>query len=127
LFASFPDRRDPSLLSIGAVIKKDEDLPAVEKAVWQELERLKTELVSAELLSDIKSNLKYSLASGLDTSDGVAGTLFFYISLTADPGSLNKLFDLYDKVTPADIRDMAKKYFTLPNSTTVTLTGGQAK
>ncbi len=127
LFASFPDRRDPSLLSIGAVIKKDEDLPAVEKAVWQELERLKTELVSAELLSDIKSNLKYSLASGLDTSDGVAGTLFFYISLTADPGSLNKLFDLYDKVTPADIRDMAKKYFILPNSTTVTLTGGQAK
>jgi zinc protease len=127
LFASFPDRRDPSLLTIGAVIKKDEDLAAVEKAVWQELERLKAELVSAQLLSDIKSNLKYSLANGLDTSDGVAGTLFFYISLTSDPGSLNKLFDLYDKVTPTDIQDMAKEYFTSPNSTTVILTGGQAQ
>jgi zinc protease len=112
---------------VGTVLKKDEDLPAVEQAIWQELERLKTELVSADLLADIKSNLKYSLANGLDTSDGVAGTLFFYISLTADPGSVNKLFDLYDRITPADIRDMARKYFTQPNSTTVTLTGGQAQ
>jgi zinc protease len=127
LTANFPDRRDPSLLTIGAVIKKDEDLPAVEKAVWQELERLKTELISAQLLSDIKSNLKYSLANGLGTSDGVAGALFSYISLTSDPGSLNKLFDLYERITPTDIRDMARKYFTSPNSTTVTLTGGQAK
>ncbi len=127
LYASFPARRDPSLLTVGAVLKKDEDLPAVEQAIWQELERLKTELVSADLLADIKSNLKYSLANGLDTSDGVAGTLFFYISLTADPGSVNKLFDLYDRITPADIRDMARKYFTQPNSTTVTLTGGQAQ
>jgi zinc protease len=127
LFADFPDRRDPSLLTIGAVIKKDEDLPAVEKAVWQELESLKAKPVSAELLSDIKSNLKYSLANGLDTSDGVAGTLFFFISLTADPGSVNKLFNLYDKVTPADIQDMARKYFIQANSTTATLTGGNAK
>jgi len=127
LYAGFPDRRDPSLLTISAVIKKDEDLPAVEKAVWQELENLKAKPVSAELLSDIKSNLKYSLANGLDTSDGVAGTLFFFISLTADPGSVNNLYDLYDKVTPADIQDMARKYFTQANSTVVTLTGGNAK
>jgi len=127
LYASFPDRRDPGLLTIGAVLKKDEDLPAVEQAIWQELERLKAELVSADLLADIKSNLKYSLANGLDTSDGVAGTLFFYLSLTADPGSVNRLFDLYERVTPADIRDMARKYFAQPNSTTVTLTGGQAQ
>jgi zinc protease len=127
LYASFPDRRDPGLLTVGAVLKKDEDLPAVEQAIWQELERLKAELVSADLLADIKSNLKYSLANGLDTSDGVAGTLFFYLSLTADPGSVNKLFDLYERITPADIRDMARKYFTQPNSTTVTLTGGQAQ
>ena len=127
LYANFPDRRDPSLLAVGAVLKKDEDLPSVEQAIWQELERLKTEPVSEKLLADIKSNLKYSLAAGLDTSDGVAGTLSFYISLTADPGSVNKLFDLYDKVTPADIQDMARKYFAQPNSTTVTLTGGQAQ
>jgi len=127
LYASFPDRRDPSLLTISAVIKKDEDLPAVEKTIWQELENLKTKPVSAELLSDIKSNLKYSLANSLDTSDGVAGTLFFFISLTADPGSVNKLYDLYDRVRPADVQDMAKKYFTRANSTVVTLTGGNAK
>ena len=39
----------------------------------------------------------------------------------------NKLFDLYDRVTPGDIRDMARKYFRTANSTTVTLAAGGAQ
>jgi predicted Zn-dependent peptidase len=54
----------------------------------------------------------------------VAGTLAFYINLAGDPGTVNKLFDLYDKVTPADIMAAVRKYCKPTNSTTVTLTGG---
>jgi predicted Zn-dependent peptidase len=57
----------------------------------------------------------------------VAGTLAGYIELTSDPGTLNKLFDLYEKITPADIQEMVKKYFVKANSTVVTLTTGGAK
>jgi zinc protease len=57
----------------------------------------------------------------------VAGTLAFYINLAADPGTVNKLFGLYDRVTPRDILDIAKKYFKPANCTIVTLAGGQAK
>ena len=127
LNASFPDRRDPHLLTFQSVVKKEEDLPYVEEQILLELERLKTEPVAAEKLADIKSNMKYSLAGDLGTTDGVAGTLVAYLSLAADPGTLNKLFRLYERVTPEDIMAAAKKYFLKTNSTVATLSGGNAQ
>jgi len=124
LGAEFGDTRDPSLLTIGATLKKNEDLPYVEGEIRKELDRLKTELLPADKLAEVKSNFKYSFAAGLDTTDGVAGMLAFYLNLTADPGTVNKLFGLYERVTPEDIRAMAQKYFVETNSTIVTLRGG---
>lgn len=127
LGASFADRRDPYLLTFNSVVKNEKDLAYVEEEIFKELERLKTEPVSEEKLADIKSNLKYSFANSLGTTDGVAGSLAFYINLTTDPGSVNKMFDLFERVTPQDIVAMAKKYFKKSNSTVVTLTGGKAQ
>jgi zinc protease len=127
LGASFADRRDPYLLTFNSVVKNEEDLAYVEEEILKELERLKTESVSEAKLADIKSNLKYSFANSLGTTDGVAGSLAFYISLTTDPGSVNKMFDFFEKVTPQDIMTMAKKYFKKSNSTVVTLTGGETQ
>ncbi len=124
LRADFGDTRDPSLLTIDAVLKKSEDLPYVEGEIRKELDRLQTELLPADKLAEVKSNVKYSFAAGLDTTDGVAGTLAFYLSLTGDPGTVNKLFGLYERVRPEDIRAMAQKYFLETNGTVVTLTGG---
>ncbi len=127
LNAIFADRRDPYLLTFTSVVKKEEDLPYVEEAIFNELERLKTGPVPADNLADIKSNLKYSLANELGTTDGVAGALAFYINLATDPGTLNKLFGLYEKVTPEDIQAMARKYFVKTASTVVTLSGGNTQ
>ena len=127
LGASFADRRDPYLLVFNALVKNEKDLAYVEEEILKELERLKTEPVSEEKLADIKSNLKYSFANALGTTDGVAGSLAFYINLTTDPGSVNSMFDLFEKVTPQDIMAMAQKYFAESNSTVVTLTGGKAQ
>lgn len=124
LYASFPDRRDPHLLTINAILKDDKDLVLVEDEIFKELKRLKTELISQDILSDVKSNLKYSFARSFDTTDGIASTLAFYISLAADPGTINKLFDIYEKITPQDMQDMANKYFIRTNSTVATLAGG---
>jgi zinc protease len=127
LYADFEDHRDPYLLSISSTVKKDEDLPYVEEQIMKELERLKTEALPADKLAEVKSNFKYSFAAGLGTTDGVAETLSFYINLTSDPGTVNRLFGLYDKVTPADIQAVAKRYFVTTNSTVATLTGGKSK
>jgi len=127
LGASFADRRDPYLLILNSIIKNEKDLPYVEEEIFKELERLKTEPVAEDTLADIKSNLKYSFARSLGTTDGVASSLAFYINLTTDPGSVNKLFELFEKVTPQDIMETAKKYFDKSNSTVVTLTGGKTQ
>jgi zinc protease len=41
--------------------------------------------------------------------------------LRRTPETLNKLFDLYNSITPEDIQQMAKKYFVENHRTTVTL------
>ncbi len=126
LGASFADSRDPSLLIFNAVVKSEDDLHYVEKEILKELERLKAELVSPDILADVKSHLRYTTTAALGTTDGIAGALAFSINLAGDPGTLNRLFDLYDRVTPRDIQDMARKYFRTANSTTVTLASGGA-
>ncbi len=71
--------------------------------------------------------MKYSFASALGTTDGIASVLAQYINLTTDPGTVNKLFDLFEKVTPEDIQNMCQKYFKKTNSTVVTLSGGNTQ
>ena len=127
LSADFESHRDPYLLSLSAVVKKDEDLPSVEEAIWNEVERLKSEPVAPDLLAKIKSNLKYALANQLGTTDGVAGVLSFYVNLATDPATLNRLYSLYERVTPQDITAMARKYFLKARSTVATLSGGSAR
>lgn len=127
LYASFPDRRDPFLLTFNAIVKKDKDIARVEEEIFKELDRLKKEPVSEDTLNDVKQNQKYAFANALGTTDGTAGNLAFYVNLAVDPGVVNRLFSLYQKVTPGDIQDMARKYFRVENSTVVTLSGGKAQ
>ncbi len=126
-FTSFSDHRDPFLLIFNAVLKQEKDLPDIEEEIFKELERLKEEPVDAETLAKVKSNLKYSFANSLGTTDGIAGNLAYYINLTGDPNTVNKVFDLYEKITPEDIQEMTQKYFKTTNSTVVTLAEGKER
>jgi zinc protease len=110
-----------------ATLKNEKDFKYVEEEIFKELERLKTEFVSAEKLADVKSNRKYKFAQQLGTTDGVASSLVNYIGLAGDPSTVNKVFSLYDGITPQDIQDMVIKYFTPENSTVATLTVGGAR
>ena len=111
LGACFADTRDPSLLVFNAVVKSTADLPYVEREILKELDRIKAELVPPDILADTKSNLSYAMAAALGTTDGVAGTLAFYVNLAGDPGTLNKLFDLYDKIDAPEYPGRGPKIF----------------
>ncbi|MCJ7580887.1 MAG: insulinase family protein [Candidatus Aminicenantes bacterium] len=124
---SFSDHRDPFLLIFSATVKQENDLPKIEEEIFKELERLKNEPVNAETLAKVKANLKYSFANSLGTTDGIAGSLVHYINLTGDPNTVNKVFDLYETITPEDIQEMTRKYFETTNSTVVTLTEGKGQ
>ncbi len=57
----------------------------------------------------------------MNSNDAIAGTLAEFIQLKRSPDTIDKVYALYDKITPEDIRFFAQKYFTDNSQTVVTL------
>ena len=64
---------------------------------------------------------------GLDNANSIAGSIAHYVELTGDPNSVNRIYAQYDKITPKDIMEVAKKYFSKNNRTVALLTQEEAK
>jgi zinc protease len=115
------DSRDPGLFTIHVSMVEKEDMPYVLGEIEKAIARVKAEDVNAALLERTKSNLKYSFAMGIDTPGSIAQSLSHYIQLTGDPESINRLYALYDKVSAADIKMVANKYFNADHLTIATI------
>ena len=83
--------------------------------------RYTTELVSQKQLDETRSRLRYGFVLGMNSNDAIAGVLAQYIALRRSPDTVDKVFALYDSITPEDIRQYAAKYFTENNQTIITL------
>ncbi len=112
LWASFPDRRDPALLTIAARVKDPADVWAVRDAVQQTLAELRVRGVEPERMAAIKSNLKYGFANSLDNSAALASALASYVAVTRDPQTINEVYARYDALAPEDVQAAANRYFT---------------
>lgn len=121
------DSRDPSLFEVFARIKKEGDMKDVEEQILNTFGSFKDTLVPADKLNAVKKHLRYELALSLNNSDAIANTLAHYIALRRTPEALNRIYDLYEQITPEDVRDVARKYFVETGRTTVTLTGPAGK
>ena len=122
LGTSFSDRMDPELFYVEARVKDVKDMNYVRDEVLATYKRFTTELIPQEKLDATRSRLRYSFALSLDSSASIAGTLASYVGLRGTPETINKLYSLYDRITPEDIRAAAAKYFVDRNRTIVTLT-----
>ena len=122
LGASFPDHMDPELFYVEARVKDPKDLDSVRNDILATYKRFTTELIPQDKLDATRSRLRYSFALSLDSSAAIAGTLASYVGLRGTPESVNKVYAIYDRVTPEDIRAAAAKYFVDHNRTIVTLT-----
>ncbi|MDX1501863.1 MAG: pitrilysin family protein [Thermoanaerobaculia bacterium] len=119
---SYSDHRDPYLFTVFGRIKSEEVLPEVRAAIDAEIAKLQSEPVDEERLERIKSHLRYQFALGLDSPDSVAFTIANYLVLTGDPSSVNRVYEQYQNVTPADVQRIAREVFTESRLTAVTLT-----
>ena len=126
LFGGIRAAKDPYLFSVTARVKDEKDVPYVREQILATLASL-NQPVAAEKLDRVKRNLRYSFALGLDSSDSIAGTLAYYVALARTPETINRLYDVYDSITPADIQKAAKTWFIEDGRTIVTLAGGEAK
>jgi zinc protease len=126
LAADFGHQADPELFAVFARIKDPAQVNYVRDQIIKTFERFKTELADPAKLDATRSRTRYGFAMAMNSNNAIAGALAPYIALERTPETLNRLFDTYQKVTPEDIRDAAKKYFREDSRTIVTLaTKGQ--
>jgi len=124
LWASNSDHVDPYLFTVMTRVKEKERVGEVRDAVLATLRGFAGTPVDAKLLADVKSHLRYRFALGLNNSEAIASTLAHYVSLRRTPETINKLYRLYEAVTPADLQAVAAKYFGESGRTVVTLWEG---
>lgn len=116
-----PGARYPNLFFISASPRRPHDCRELETAIMEELEKLKTEAVSAQELQKVKNLLKFEFFSGLDSNNRLASMLSYYEALLGDYRYLPNYMKVIDKISPADIMQAANKYFKNENKTTATL------
>lgn len=116
------DHRDAALFSILARITDPARVEYVRDAIFEEIERIKSEAVDAQVLADTKSHMRYGFAMSLNNPARIAETLGHYLQLTEDPETVNRVYRLYDQVSPEDIMRIATVYFPDTQRTVVTLT-----
>lgn len=116
-FQGFPGNKYAGLFLFYAVPAKGHTNQECEEAIYAEIERLKTELVSAEELAKAKTRSRASLIRQLASNRGLAAQLAFYEVITGDWRNLFRQLEQIDKVTAEDIQRVAKEYFTRKNRT----------
>jgi len=118
---TFEDRADPELFLVAAKLKDVKDTDYVRRQILETYQRFAKEAVPRDKLDSTRSRLRYQFALGMNSSEAIAGALASYIGLRRTPVTIDKLFALYDTVSPEDIRQMAAKYFVDNHRTIVTL------
>jgi zinc protease len=122
LSRGFGNQIDADLFTVVARVKDPKDNDTVREQILDTFRRFTDEAVTQEKLDATRSRMRYSFALAMDSNTAIADNLAPYIALTRTPETINKLFDLYQQITPDDIRAAAAKYFVETNRTTVTLT-----
>jgi predicted Zn-dependent peptidase len=105
----------PGLFYFGAVPAKGHTNQECEQAIYEEIEKLKTEPVTPEELAKAKTRVRAGLIRGLASNSGMASELTFYEVVTGDWRNLFKEPEKIEKVTAEDIHRIAKEYFVSKN------------
>lgn len=119
--ANYPGVRAPNLFILTATPLAPHTAGEVEAAIYEELERLKTEAVSPKELEKVINNLDADLVRALRSNSGLASQLALYQTVAGDWRYVLKSRDKIAAVTAADIQRVAAQYFTKSNRTVGTL------
>ncbi|MCH7770006.1 MAG: insulinase family protein [Bacteroidetes bacterium] len=115
------DSRDPNLIGIQASFIDKKDFQYVKDEIIKAIDEIKKNGVDEKLLTETKSNLKYSFAMSIDNPDAIANSIAHYIYLTGDPESINRLYAQYEKVTNEDIKMVVNQYYVKNGLTIATI------
>ena len=112
---------DPTLFMISTQPKEGIAHEAVEKAVYEELEKARAGQITDQELEKAKNILLANFYRSIKTISGRANQIGSYEVFFGDYRKLFNAADEYRKVTKDDLRRVAGKYFTEKNRTVGTL------
>jgi predicted Zn-dependent peptidase len=116
-FANITSGKYPTLFIFVAVPAQGKAVEEVEAAMYEQIDRLKEELVSAEELEAVKTRAKVNFLSGLRSNIGLAEQLARYETIFDDYGRVFREVDEIEAITAEDIQRVAKTYFKKKNRT----------
>jgi predicted Zn-dependent peptidase len=120
IYAYNMELADPGLFLFIAVCNPSVKAIDVEKEIQKQIKKLKTKGISSRELKKVKINTKADFIFSLENSSNVSELFGSYFAR----GNIKPLLhyeENLDKLTPQDIKEVAKKYFQTKNSITVIL------
>jgi predicted Zn-dependent peptidase len=103
--------------SVSVQLKESEYADTVQAAVWQELHRLQTELISPKELQKVKNQAYANSIRALEELETVATRLAYY-EMYGDYNLINTYSKQLDQVQAQDVQQAAQKYFARSKSVT---------
>lgn len=114
-FPGFPGHKYPNLFVFYSFPAQEHTNAENEETILAEVEKLKSELVSADELKKVKRRAKAGLIRSLQSNSGLAGMLCRSELLLGDWRELFKSLDRIEAVTAEDIKRVANEYFVDSN------------
>ena len=109
---------DAGLLTIEGKLVKGVKMEDAEKAIEEELEKIKTEKISEPELQKVKNKTESTIAFEDMSVMNRANSLAYY-ELLGDAALMNSELDRYNKVTVDDILQLSSEIFRAENSSTM--------
>ncbi len=116
--------RDPGIFIFMAVANPGVKAEELEKAILEQIEKIKREGVSQEELRKVRLNTKVEFIHELESSSSTASLFGSYLAR----GDLKPLLEYeedLDKITPEMVKEVAQRYFDNSTSTTIILRSKQ--
>jgi predicted Zn-dependent peptidase len=114
---SFGEAFDPTLFQINAVTNRGITTDSLEKGIYEELEKIKTQGITETELQKIKNQKLIEFYNQVQTINGKSNNIGTYEVFFGD---YRKMFDApaeYNKVTAEDIKRVAAQYLKKSNRT----------
>ncbi|HJW71966.1 MAG TPA: pitrilysin family protein [Geothrix sp.] len=111
LFTDGGDSKDPSLFTVGARLKRVEDMAYVRDLILETCAKGRALPFSATKLEEAKTEARLAFQRSLDSTIAAASLVARFASYDRDPEAVNKALALQETVTVADLSAIAKATF----------------
>jgi len=119
----FPGARCPNLFVFFATPRCPHINKELEDAIYEEIEKLKKEPVTARELEKAKNQMRADFLRRLSSNSGIANMLSYFEAVAGDYRYITNHINMIEKITAEDIMKVAKKYFNSENRTVASLVG----